>query len=76
MGWSFKKDKKNIEYLILLDYIVSLSSQKIEIKVDPEKYRPVDNPYICCDNSKIKEHFKGTDLKQTIKEMYEYYLNN
>lgn len=60
----------------LLDYIVSLSSQKIEIKVDPEKYRPVDNPYICCDNSKIKEHFKGTDLKQTIKEMYEYYLNN
>lgn len=57
----------------LLKYIVSLSSQPIEIVMDKEKIRPVDTPYICCDNTKIKKYFKNTDIKQTIKEMYEYY---
>lgn len=57
----------------LLKYIISLSSQPIEIVIDKEKIRPVDTPYICCDNSKIKKYFKNTDIKETIKEMYEYY---
>lgn len=57
----------------LLNYIVSLSSQKVEVKIDKEKYRSVDTPYICCDNSKIKKYFNGTDIKDTIKEMYEFY---
>lgn len=60
----------------LLEYIISLSSKNIEIIVDKEKYRTVDNPYICCDNSRIKEYFKGTDIKETIKKMYEYFLND
>lgn len=59
----------------LLKYIISLSSQEIEIVIDPEKIRPIDIPYICCDNSKTKEYFDNTDIKQTIKEMYEYYKN-
>lgn len=57
----------------LLEYIVSLSSQKIEIVVNESKVRPVDTPYICADNSKIKDYFCKTDIKDTIKEMYEYY---
>ena len=57
----------------LLKYIVSLSSQEIEIVVDKEKIRPVDTPYICCDNTKISKYFDGTDIKKTIKEMFEYY---
>lgn len=57
----------------LLKYIVSLSSQKIEIVIDKEKIRPVDTPYICCDNTKTSKYFDGTDIKKTIKEMYEHY---
>ena len=57
----------------LLKYIISLSNQEIEIVIDKEKLRPVDTPYICCDNTKIKKYFNNTDIKETIKEMYEYY---
>lgn len=60
----------------LLEYIVSLSSKKIEIIIDDEKIRKVDTPYICADNSKTFKYFDGTDIKNTIKEMYEYYLKN
>lgn len=41
---------------------------------DPDKIRPIDTPYICCDNTKTKEYFDNTDIKQTIRELYEYYL--
>ena len=58
----------------LLNYIISLSSQDIEIVTDNNKLRNVDTPYICCDNSKVSKYFDGTDIKTTIKEMYEYYL--
>ena len=54
----------------LLDYIVSLASVKIEIVQDPAKMRPVDNPYICADNSRISKIFPGTDIHETIKEMF------
>jgi len=60
----------------ILNYIISLSNQKIEIVIDKEKFRPIDTPYICCDNSKIKDFFDNTDIRQTIKEMFEYYKNN
>lgn len=59
----------------LLKYIVSLSSQEIEIVIDKEKVRKVDTPYICADNSKTYKYFEGTDIKTTIKEMYEYFKN-
>ena len=59
----------------LLKYIISLSSKKIEICVDKNKFRPSDNEYICCDNKKIKKWFNNTDIKETIKEMFEYYKN-
>lgn len=57
----------------LLKYIISLSNQEIEIVVDEEKFRKVDTPYVCCDNSKTSKYFAGTDIKTTIKEMYEYF---
>lgn len=60
----------------LLKYIISLSSQNVEIVIDKDKFRSVDTPYICCDNTKVKEYFKDTDIKDTIKRMYEYYKNN
>ena len=44
-----------------------------EIIIDKEKIRPIDTPYICCDNSKVSKFFNGTDIIDTIKELYEYY---
>lgn len=55
----------------LLDYIISLASVPVEVCVAPEKFRPVDVPCICADNSRIKDYWPGTDIKQTIKEMFE-----
>lgn len=57
----------------LLKYIISLCNQNVEIVLDKEKMRPIDTPYICCDNSKTSQYFQGTDIKETIKEIYNYY---
>lgn len=39
----------------LLEYIISLSSQEIIVEVDSDRFRPIDNKVICCDNSLIKK---------------------
>lgn len=61
----------------LLEYIVSLSSQNINIEVDPKRFRTVDTPRICCDNSYIKKEL-GWKAKysifETLKMMYKSYL--
>ncbi len=49
----------------LLDYIVSLASQKIEVVISPEKFRPSDNPVIWCDNALLKSE-TGWSAKYTI----------
>lgn len=62
----------------MLDYIVSLSSQPITVEVDKERFRPIDNPYICCNNTKIK-HELGWVPEYTVfdalKEMFEDFKN-
>ena len=63
----------------LLEYIISLSSQKIEIRVNPKLVRPVDSQRICCDCSKIKSELGWSpkyDIKDTLVEMYNDYLMN
>lgn len=61
----------------LLDYIVSLSSQKIKVVVDPNKYRPIDTPYICCDNSLIRsflDYHQEFDIFDTLKKIFRDFL--
>ena len=62
----------------MLEYITTLSSQKIEIEVDASKFRPSDQPIICCDYSLINEEL-GWEPKYTVfdalKEMFEFYKN-
>ncbi|MCM1082015.1 MAG: GDP-mannose 4,6-dehydratase [Clostridium sp.] len=61
----------------LLDYIISLCPQKVLVETDPERYRPVDTPRICCDNSKICSELgwkPDYDIFHTLKEMYDYYV--
>lgn len=60
----------------LLQYIISLSSQKIEIEVDRKRFRPTDQPVICCDHNLITSEL-GWEPKFTIfdalSEMYYEY---
>lgn len=62
----------------LLEYIVSLCPLNVSIEVDPDRFRPTDTPYICCDYSKIKEKLGWEprhSIFETLKELYEFYLN-
>lgn len=62
----------------ILDKIISFSTAKVEVKVDPNKLRPVDVPIIEADISKINE-LTGwkpeISLDQTIQETLEYWRN-
>ena len=58
----------------LLNTIIGFASVKIEAIQDPEKMRPVDIPYQCCDNSRIVEcgYWNGTKIEETLKWMFDH----
>lgn len=63
----------------ILDYIISLSSQTIEIETDPERFRPVDTPRICCDYGFISSELGWKpeySIFETSKEMFKDYMNS
>lgn len=60
----------------ILDKIVAMSEKDIEVKVAPEKLRPVDVPVIEPDISKVKECTgwqPDIPLEQTLKETLDYW---
>ncbi|MBP5248303.1 MAG: GDP-mannose 4,6-dehydratase [Fibrobacter sp.] len=59
----------------LLQMIIDLANVPIEVVQDPEKMRPVDIPYLCADNSRIKKFWRGTDIRETIQKMFSAFLN-
>ncbi len=65
-----------MEIRAVLDMIISMSSSKIEVRVDPNKIRPVDVPIIEADISKIHEE-TGWEPKipfaQTVREILDYW---
>ena len=63
----------------MLNYIISLCTQPIKVEVDPSRVRPIDNPVICCDYSKIKAELGWEPqykVFDALKEMFNYYLEN
>lgn len=63
----------------MLKFIISLSSQPITVEVDPDRFRPIDNPYICCNNTKIKHElgwFPEYSVFDALKEMFENFRDN
>lgn len=63
----------------MLNYIISLCSQPIKVEVDPARVRPIDNPVICCDYTKIKNELGWEPqyrVFDALKEMFEYYMNS
>lgn len=63
----------------ILDYIIIMSRADVVTEVQKDRIRRCDNPVVWCDNSKLIDvigfHYKYS-LKDTIREMYEYYLSN
>lgn len=60
----------------MLEYIVSLSSQNINIEIDPERFRPVDTPRVCCDYSLIQRELGWQpeySIQDVLKEMFDAY---
>lgn len=57
----------------LLRMIVGLSKVPVEIVQDPGKMRPVDIPYLCADNSRIRKFWRGTDIRMTVQKMFDFY---
>lgn len=60
--------------LELLRTIVGFASVSVEIVRDPAKTRPVEVPFLCADNSRIRNFFRGTDIRDTVRRMFEFYL--
>lgn len=61
----------------ILKFIISLSSQKIEMEIDKERFRPIDTPYICCDNTAIKKDLGWMNeftVFNAVTELYESFL--
>lgn len=60
----------------MLQFIIKMSCQKIEIEIDQSRFRPTDQPVICCDYNLIKTKL-GWEPQYTVfdalKEMLEYY---
>ena len=62
----------------ILDYIVSLSSCKISIEIDPSLVRNGENAKIYSCNELIRKDlcwYPQYDISDTVKDIYEYYYN-
>jgi GDP-4-dehydro-6-deoxy-D-mannose reductase len=58
---------------LLKDVILKFTLVDIEIVIDPEKVRPVETPYLCADNSRVRKYWNGTDIRTTLKKMFNHY---
>lgn len=61
----------------ILNHLLSLSNQKITVEVDPKLIRPIENPYICCDSTLLKEHLGWKpkySIYTTVEQIYNFYL--
>lgn len=63
----------------MLNYIVGLSKQEITVEVDKDRFRPTDQPIVCCDNSLIKKELAWVPqytVFEALEEMYKSALNS
>ena len=71
---------KKIQIRQILNMALSFSSKKIEVRENaPKKLRKTDEDIILGDNSKIKKELGwevSTPFEETLKDMYEYWLDH
>lgn len=68
-----------VEIAEMLKTLLSMTSAKIEVKTDPEKFRKADNPVLCGDNSKINKQTGWSPeipVRQTLEALLEYCRKN
>lgn len=61
----------------LLIYLLHFSKQEIQVEIDRDRYRPIDTPFICCDNRLIQKNIgwkPELSVFDALHEMVEYYL--
>lgn len=61
----------------VLEMLISISGKNIQIKIDPAKFRPADDPVFVGDNSKLRAlgWKPKIDIKQTLKDTLDYWRN-
>lgn len=60
----------------MLNYIISLCSQKVYIEIDKGRFRPSDQPVICCDHSLITNQLgwePELSVFDALKELFEMF---
>ena len=60
---------------LLNNIILKLSSVPINVEIDPEKFRPVETPYLCANIDRIAPYWRGTSIENTLKKMFLHYRN-
>lgn len=62
----------------ILDLLISMSNKEIKVLADPNKIRPVDLPYLVCDNEKIVNlgYAPEHELKETLERILNYWREN
>ncbi len=62
----------------ILDLLISMANKEIKVLVDPSKIRPVDLPYLVCDNEKIVNlgYAPEHELKETLERILNYWREN
>ena len=69
---------KNITIQQALEMLIKLSGKKIEVRTDPQRFRPLDIPILWGDNSKIKQQTGWQPeygIERTLRELYQYWLD-
>lgn len=60
----------------ILDILLGFSEKQIEVKVDPQKFRPVDIPVLAGDCTLIRQKFKLAPrytIEQTLQDLLDYW---
>lgn len=63
----------------ILDILLSFSSAKIKVEVDPKLLRPSDNPELLCDNTKFKTLTNWVPeiaIEKTLEDILNYWRKN
>jgi GDP-4-dehydro-6-deoxy-D-mannose reductase len=62
----------------ILDLLVSMANKEIKVLHDPSKIRPVDLPYLVCDNEKIVNlgYAPEHQLEETLERILNYWREN
>lgn len=60
----------------ILDILLSLTDQKIEIRIAPKRFRPVDNPILLGSTKRLNERYSlqpRFTLKETLNDLLDYW---